>query len=237
MSAHTSSVGTVTAHGRPHAPSSHPPAGSTVQRAKARRPQRASSGHATPFPRAPRKQIGGTRLGSPAVEQRGEGVFLQLHEDVVQRWEASVAEHPRLVALQEAYGRSRESRDQIPDPRFPVARYTLLHTLSHLLIRQAALECGYSSAGIRERLSPGRPDERTAGILLTTAASDSEGTLGGLVALGEARHLRRLLDPRLRRRGALFVRPALRRTRATRPFGLLAPRRLPRLRLRVRDVV
>ena len=130
----------------------------------------------------------------PAVEQRGEGVFLQLHEDVVQRWESKVADHPRLVALREAYGRWKENRDQTPDPHFPVARYTLLHTLSHLLIRQVALECGYSSASIRERLYLGRPDQRTAGILLTTAASDSEGTLGGLVALGEARHLRRLLD-------------------------------------------
>jgi hypothetical protein len=31
-------------------------------------------------------------------------------------------------------------------------------------------------------------------VLLSTAASDSEGTLGGLVALGHARYLKRLLD-------------------------------------------
>lgn len=80
------------------------------------------------------------------------------------------------------------------EPDFPVARFTLLHTLSHLLIRQVSLECGYSSASIRERLYLGEPGQRTAGILLTTAASDSEGTLGGLVALGDARHLGRLLD-------------------------------------------
>jgi hypothetical protein len=40
----------------------------------------------------------------------------------------------------------------------------------------------------------GRPGARTAGVLLSTAASDSEGTLGGLVALGETKHLKRLLD-------------------------------------------
>lgn len=33
-----------------------------------------------------------------------------------------------------------------------------------------------------------------AGILLSTAASDSEGTLGGLVSLGNAAHLKPLLD-------------------------------------------
>lgn len=61
-----------------------------------------------------------------------------------------------------------------------------------------SLECGYSSASLRERLYIGRPGARTAGLLLSTAASDSEGTLGGLVALGETRHLKRLLDAALR---------------------------------------
>ena len=76
-------------------------------------------------------------------------------------------------------------------------RYVLLHTLSHLLIRQVSLECGYSSASLRERLYVGTPRDPAAGVLLSTAASDSEGTLGGLVALGQARHLKRLLDQAL----------------------------------------
>lgn len=130
----------------------------------------------------------------PAVEQRGEGVFLQLHEDLISQWEATVDGHPRLQALRDAYRRWCANRDRPAEPSFPVARFTLLHTLSHLLIRQVSLECGYSSASIHERLYLGDPAQRTAGILLTTAASDSEGTLGGLVALGQARHLGRLLD-------------------------------------------
>ncbi len=73
----------------------------------------------------------------------------------------------------------------------------MVHTLSHLLLRQVALECGYSSASIRERLYVGTPAQPTAGFLLSTAASDSEGTLGGLVALGEARFLGRLLGQAL----------------------------------------
>jgi hypothetical protein len=56
-----------------------------------------------------------------------------------------------------------------------------------------ALECGYSSASLRERIYLGTTAAPTAGVLLSTAASDSEGTLGGLVALGHPRHLERLL--------------------------------------------
>jgi hypothetical protein len=133
----------------------------------------------------------------PAVERRGEGVFVELSEDAVASWCARVAEHPHIVALQESYARWRDNRDLSPDPDFPVSRYLFVHTLSHLLLRQVALECGYSSASIRERLYVGTPDGPTAGLLLSTAASDSEGTLGGLVALGDARFLGRLLEQAL----------------------------------------
>lgn len=72
-----------------------------------------------------------------------------------------------------------------------------MHTLSHLLLRQVALECGYSSASIRERVYVGSPAQPTAGLLLSTAASDSEGTLGGLVALADQKFLGRLLQQAL----------------------------------------
>jgi hypothetical protein len=130
----------------------------------------------------------------PAFEQRGEGVFLQLHEQKVRDWTRTVADNPRIRALEGAFIRWSANRDRPVDKTFPVARFLLLHTLSHLLIRQVALECGYGSSSIRERLYVGTAVEPATGILLSTAASDSEGTLGGLVALGEPRHLKRLLD-------------------------------------------
>lgn len=130
----------------------------------------------------------------PAFEQRGEGVFLQLHEAKVREWETRVADHPRIMALRTAFVRWSANRDRPVDNDFPVARFILLHTLSHLLIRQVSLECGYGSSSIRERLYVGTPTEPATGILLSTAASDSEGTLGGLVALGKPVHLKRLLD-------------------------------------------
>lgn len=133
----------------------------------------------------------------PAAERRGEGIFLQLKEDAVADWVDRVGAHTRIVALREAYQRWLGNRDRPPDLDFPIARYVLLHTLSHMLIRQVSLECGYSSASIRERIYVGSPSAPTAGFLLSTAASDSEGTLGGLVALGQTGLLQRLLDAAL----------------------------------------
>ena len=130
----------------------------------------------------------------PAAEQRGEGIFLELREPAVAAWVDRIADHARIDSLAGAYRRWSANRDRDPSPGFPISRYLLLHTLSHLLIRQVSLECGYSSASIRERLYIGTPSAPAAGILLSTAASDSEGTLGGLVALGHERHLKRLMD-------------------------------------------
>jgi hypothetical protein len=130
----------------------------------------------------------------PAVERRGEGIFLELREPLVAAWCTRVQDHPHLDALRDSYRRWCNNREIQVNPNFPVARYLLIHTLSHLLLRQVALECGYSSASIRERLYVGTPAKPTAGLLLSTAASDSEGTLGGLVALAESRFLGRLLE-------------------------------------------
>ncbi len=64
-------------------------------------------------------------------------------------------------------------------------------------MRQLALECGYTAASIRERIYSAGPEDETgpmAGVLLYTAAPDSEGTLGGLVGLGDPMVLGRHLE-------------------------------------------
>jgi Domain of unknown function (DUF1998) len=51
------------------------------------------------------------------------------------------------------------------------------------------LGCGYNAASLRERIYSAQPEDDNgsmAGILIYTSASDSEGTLGGLVSLGES---------------------------------------------------
>ena len=87
-----------------------------------------------------------------------------------------------------------------PEANFPGLRYVLLHSFSHALMRQFAMECGYTQASIRERIysnNPGQTGDPMAGILLYTSAPDSEGTLGGLVSLGEPHNLERHIDSAL----------------------------------------
>lgn len=87
------------------------------------------------------------------------------------------------------------------DEGFPGLRLVLLHSLAHALMRQIVLDCGYTASSVRERLysrNPGEDGGPMAGILLYTAAPDSEGTLGGLVEMGDpltmGRHIQQALE-------------------------------------------
>jgi hypothetical protein len=134
----------------------------------------------------------------PTTEVRGEGIFLQFSEDAIEAWVKKAKE--REGEFFEAHRRWRQNRGLAPNDGFPTMRYVLLHSLAHALIRQFAVECGYTAASIRERIysrPPGGDHEPMAGILLYTAAPDSEGTLGGLVALGAPTTLGRHLDQAL----------------------------------------
>ncbi len=68
----------------------------------------------------------------------------------------------------------------------------------HLLIRTIALDCGYSSASLSERIYAGTEDDPRTGILIYTAVPDAEGTLGGLVSQAEPDRLVHLTRRALR---------------------------------------
>lgn len=138
----------------------------------------------------------------PASEVRGEGIFIQFKEQALQDWLAST---PLLKDYQkesfEAHRSWRRARSLEADLNYPGVRYILLHSFSHALMRQLAIECGYTAASLRERIYSKYPNEDNgpmAGVLLYTAAPDSEGTLGGLVSLGEpnilGRHINQALE-------------------------------------------
>lgn len=129
----------------------------------------------------------------PAVEVRGEGIFLELKEEALAAWEAEPAVQKRAAAIEQKYKEWAAERGVDADD-FPGARYVLLHSLAHVLMRQLALDCGYSESSVRERIySSTDPERKMAGILLYTASADSEGSLGGLVDLGTKERLPNLI--------------------------------------------
>lgn len=126
----------------------------------------------------------------PAVENRGEGIFIQLRLDQLHEWESRAPVVDRIGRLREAYAQAWRNRGRPGDPAKVVTpRFILIHSLAHVLIRQLSLSCGYSSASLRERLYVDEKEWEMAGLLIFTSSPDADGTLGGLARQGESRNI------------------------------------------------
>jgi Domain of unknown function (DUF1998) len=127
----------------------------------------------------------------PAVEHKGEGIFVQFDAVAVDAWRGREAVKVREVALRAGYDAWRKDR---PNTRrdFPGVAYVMMHSLAHMLLTTIALESGYAASSLRERIYG---NDGRYGILIYTATSGAEGTLGGLVAtaLNIGTHLARAL--------------------------------------------
>ena len=123
---------------------------------------------------------GKTEKWLPAAEVNGEGIFIEFNKETMDHW---IAEE-RLKKLSQKYAECYREFCESKGWTVSVdrnARYVLMHTFAHLLIKQMSLASGYSSSAIRERIYFG---DEMSGILLYTGSADKEGSLGGLVELG-----------------------------------------------------
>lgn len=128
----------------------------------------------------------------PAYEVRGEGIFIEFSQTDIDNWishNQQVVE--RAKRINDSYAASFIGQSH---PRLITPKLVMLHTLSHLLIKQLSFECGYSVASLSERIYCAEESEgkQMAGIFIYTASGDSEGTLGGLVRQGRPDALPRI---------------------------------------------
>jgi len=139
----------------------------------------------------------------PAIEQFGEGLFVHIDEQAVNRWLQAPEVVNRQASLLRGYGHWR-TRFSGGAPNYPGMAYTLLHSLSHALMAEIALDSGYPASSLKERIyalsdarNGGVPTR--CGILIYTATPGAQGTLGGLVAAASrfSRILRNALDRQL----------------------------------------
>lgn len=121
----------------------------------------------------------------PAIENRGEGVFIEFNKEAIDNWAArsDVRTYGRklLNGFDVWKGEHNSSKRE-----FPGLPFIMLHSFSHLLVTSMSLECGYPASSIRERIYA-IPDIGY-GVLLYTGSPDAEGTLGGLIQSGRKIH-------------------------------------------------
>lgn len=129
----------------------------------------------------------------PAVEINGEGIFIEFNKETVKEWKQNLKTQKLSEKYKSYYSEFCQSRGWTKFKERN-AEYVLLHTFAHLMIKEMAMLCGYSSSAIKERIYS---SENMCGVLLYTGSADKEGSLGGLVEMGEIRSFNKLLKQAL----------------------------------------
>jgi len=126
----------------------------------------------------------------PAIELFGEGIFFTIDEKILSSWEGIPSVRKRADEILKRYEKSEVNlnTDVEITPRF-----LLLHTLSHLLIRELESTAGYPAASLKERIYCSR-DRKMAGVLIYTTVADIVGSLGGIVESAEPKEFLTLMD-------------------------------------------
>ena len=126
----------------------------------------------------------------PAIELFGEGIFFTIDEKILSRWEVIPSVRKRADEILKRYEKSEVNLNTEVEI---TPRFLLLHTLSHLLIRELESTAGYPAASLKERIYCSR-DRKMAGVLLYTTVADIVGSLGGIVESAEPKEFLTLMD-------------------------------------------
>lgn len=118
----------------------------------------------------------------PAIEIRGEGIYFELNTEAVELWSQQKAVINRHKTIERNWQSRVKQGMGGTDEEAPSACFILVHTFCHLLMNELALECGYSSASLRERIYIGPSENPYYGALIFTAMPGADGTLGGLAS-------------------------------------------------------
>ena len=128
----------------------------------------------------------------PALALRGEGIFFTLEDTMLERWARQDGLQRRAAAI-DVRCQAQPVRTMVRETEIS-PQFILLHTLSHLMIRQLETEAGYPAASLTERIYCSTESNPMSGILIYVAVPDEIGSLGGLVELAQPRRFIRILS-------------------------------------------
>jgi hypothetical protein len=126
----------------------------------------------------------------PAVQNYGEGIFIQFSEECLNHF----AKDSRI---QNILNRNLNKQDQGYGTwellQKSGQKYFIVHSFSHLIMRELEFACGYPTASLKERLYISSEEKDfMAGILIYTA-DGSEGSMGGLVSQASEHNIEKLV--------------------------------------------
>lgn len=134
-------------------------------------------------------------LAYPVVENFGEGIFFGLDYEQMELYIPQLEKYQLMLQKQ----RIPFASGAVTTAKKGNWQLYLVHTLSHLLMRELEFTCGYPTASLSERIYvSNNPETRMYGFLIYTSGG-AEGSMGGLIAQTRGGNLDRLIISALRR--------------------------------------
>ena len=125
----------------------------------------------------------------PAVESYGEGVFFEFNDDVLNEW---ISNNPKIEErIEEIERNHRNLETNLNKDLIITPKYVLIHTFSHLIIKELEYLCGYPSTSIQERIYIDN-ELKMNGVLIYTVAG-TEGSYGGITSICDNEQIGKLI--------------------------------------------
>lgn len=130
-----------------------------------------------------------------ASESYGEGIFIDFDKQKIEEWfyqhyDNTPAFRKRIDDLKKRISENK----MLPKNKFQserhLAKFIVVHTFSHILIKELEFLCGYAATSLNERLFV--DDENMHGVLIYTVAG-SEGSYGGLTSQANPESIKKIL--------------------------------------------
>lgn len=138
----------------------------------------------------------------PANETLGEGLFFEFSNEKIDSWiseninELENRFGKYLNAIPDSNSQGLSSKMKIYNNKY---KHFLIHSFSHMMMRELEFSCGYPTASLKERLYIStNPEQNMSGVLIYTAEG-SEGSMGGLVSQGEPEKILEIIKKGLER--------------------------------------
>jgi hypothetical protein len=139
----------------------------------------------------------------PANETLGEGLFFEFSNEKIDSW---VSENfnelenrfgKYLKTIPDSNSQGLSSKIKIYNNKY---KHFLIHSFSHMMMRELEFSCGYPTASLKERLYISKTESANfmTGVLIYTAEG-SEGSMGGLVSQGEPEKIIEIIKKGLER--------------------------------------
>ena len=129
----------------------------------------------------------------PANQIYGEGIFFAFDSEKINQWskQYNLEEYYKTTLESGNMGEFLASEMEI----YGRAKFYLLHTFSHIIMKELEFSCGYPTASLSERLYY---SDEMCGVLIYTA-DGAEGSMGGLVWQGQPKLIESIILSALQR--------------------------------------